>query len=77
MDNMSWLTRKISNKHHDNMHSLSYVFSSRRFQCERKKERKKERSKIWNHLSRFLFYLLLLKVLKFSVDPIHTSCNWM
>jgi hypothetical protein len=42
MDNMSWLTRKISNKHHDNMHSLSYVFSSRRFQCERKKERKKQ-----------------------------------
>jgi hypothetical protein len=71
MDNMSWLTRKISNKHHDNMHSLSYVFSSRRFQCERKKE------------ARFgiicevfiLFYLLLLKVLKFSVDLIHTFHN--
>jgi len=39
MDNMSWLTRKIPNKHHDNMHSRPMYFRPEGFNV---KERKKQ-----------------------------------
>jgi len=48
------------------MHSLSYVFSSRRFQCERKKERKKQ--DLESFVEVFILFIIIksVKILRWS-----------